>query len=167
MSSHQISNNKGVGWESVFGNRTVVVGADEREPGSMESKGTKRNPGKGALAKVCLPPPLGSLALSLALPRGPALRCPAPREVPPVQAPPPSPETPPRSLVPEAKAAPPLPNQVATLRPGAGCVSGLRGPSSPPLSPWLRHGTCAPRLYLAASSPWSAPPSTLSTSGPL
>lgn len=60
-------------------NRTVVVGADEGEPSSMESKETKRKPKKGALAKVCLPSPLGSLALSLALPRSPALRCPAPR----------------------------------------------------------------------------------------
>lgn len=79
--------------------------------------------------------PTSREARSLALPRGPALRCPAPCEVPPAQAPPPSPETPPRSLVPEAKAAPPLPNQVATLRPGSGCLSGLRGsPEAPSLS---------------------------------
>ncbi|EDL37675.1 mCG16301, isoform CRA_b, partial [Mus musculus] len=37
----------------------------------------------------------------------------------------------------------------------------------PPFSPWQRPGTCAPRSYSEASSPWSAPPSIPSTSGPL
>ncbi|EDL37677.1 mCG16301, isoform CRA_d, partial [Mus musculus] len=46
----------------------------------------------------------------------------------------------------------------------------VRGPSPallPPFSPWQRPGTCAPRSYSEASSPWSAPPSIPSTSGPL
>lgn len=49
-------------------NGTVVVGADEGEPSSRESKGTKRNPRKGAQAKACLHlppvsrPPAGPVA---------------------------------------------------------------------------------------------------------
>ncbi|EDL37678.1 mCG16301, isoform CRA_e, partial [Mus musculus] len=56
-----------------------------------------------------------------------------------------------------------------TLRPGIE-FPNVRGPSPallPPFSPWQRPGTCAPRSYSEASSPWSAPPSIPSTSGPL
>lgn len=62
----------------------------------------------------------------------------------------------------------------ASSEPGRDLEAGSRvseraGPSpalQPPFSPWPRPGTCAPRSYSEVSSLWSAPPSTLSTSGP-